>query len=73
MLEKFLPSTYEMLLWFWVAFLAFLLFFLLIRWLVLWYWKINRIVVLLEDISYNTNALLESDVFKKSKDDALNK
>ena len=33
------------------------LFFLLIREIVMWYWKINKIVGLLEDIKENTKHL----------------
>lgn len=37
-----------------ISFFAFVLFFLLIREIVTWYWKINRIVNLLEKIEENT-------------------
>jgi hypothetical protein len=33
--------------------------FLIFRWFVLWYWKINRIVTLLEHISIKLNRLPE--------------
>lgn len=61
--KTFLGSNY--LEYFIFIFIGLILFFLLVRELITWYWKINKIVRLLEKIERNTNPEITKE---KSKD-----
>jgi hypothetical protein len=50
-----------------LAISAFILIALGIREIILWYWKINKIVSLLESIKENTSKISESNQQKKSE------
>lgn len=62
---SFTPPTYsEIVVGLIISFISllgiFLVFFLAIRWLLLWYWKVNKIVRLLEKIDINTQVIAKN-------------
>ncbi len=50
----FPPGLFNPLNWL-IAFVIFILFVLIVREILCWYWKINKIINLLEDIKENTS------------------
>ena len=51
-----------------VVFVISLILFFITRWLLLWYWKINKIVELLEKINVNTQVIAKN-TYKEAEQD----